>query len=70
MVGTTTTSSTVIFPLQEAFSADARSVNQLLGRWIEAKTTDGTGMALALLLFLRPHDLGLEELFAKRERSH
>ena len=37
MVGTTTTSSTVIFPLQEAFSADARSVNQLLGRWIEAK---------------------------------
>jgi hypothetical protein len=32
----TTTSSTVIFPLPEAFSADAQSVNQLSGRWIEA----------------------------------
>jgi hypothetical protein len=35
-VGETTTSSTVIFPRREAFSADARSVNQLSKRCIEA----------------------------------
>ena len=37
MVLETATSNTAILPVQEALSADARTYNELLHRWIEVK---------------------------------
>ena len=45
----TATSNTAILPVQEALSADARTYNELLHRWIEAKRYGETGASASSL---------------------